>query len=61
VTAPLLAQITEYFSPASAAFIASPTGRGLCLYLAMQPRDIPILELENVGLRSVAHDDVRWV
>jgi long-chain acyl-CoA synthetase len=59
-TAPLLAQITGHFSPASAACVASPTGAGLCLYLAMHPRDVPVLELEHVGLRSVAHEDIRW-
>jgi long-chain acyl-CoA synthetase len=59
-TAPLLTQITGSFSPASAACVASPTGAGLCLYLAIHPRDIPVFELEHVGLRPVAHDDARW-
>jgi len=59
-TAPLLALITRHFSPASAACVASPADAGLCLYLAMHPRDIPILELDHVGLRSVAQDDARW-
>jgi hypothetical protein len=26
----------------------------------VHPRDIPILELDHVGLRSVAQDDARW-
>jgi long-chain acyl-CoA synthetase len=59
-TAPLLASITRHFSPASAACAASPADAGLCLYLAVHPPGIPILELEHVGLRSVAQDDPRW-